>query len=140
MTTITVQTTIQAPIAKVWECWNTPKHITGWAFASDQWEAPTAENNLCIGGTFNIRMQAKDGSSGFDFVGTYTAIKEHEFIAYDFGNRHARITFKETPEGVQVTETFDPEEEHPIEMQKNGWQAILNNFKKYVETYNSKNL
>lgn len=130
---ITVQTIINATITKVWEYWNKPEYITHWAFASDDWEAPTSENDLRVGGKFKTRMQAKDGSSGFDFAGTYTAVKEHELIEYDFGDRHAKVAFEETPGGVKVTETFDPESENPLEKQRAGWQAILDNFKKYVE-------
>jgi uncharacterized protein YndB with AHSA1/START domain len=133
---ITVQTTIKAPIAKVWECWNKPEHIVGWAFASDDWETPAAENDLREGGKFKIVMAAKDKSTSFDFTGAYTAVKEHQLIEYDMDgddDRHAKIEFAETPEGVQVTETFDSETENPIEMQRAGWQTILENFKRYVE-------
>lgn len=134
MQTITVQNTIKAPMRKDWEYWNKPEHITGWAFASDDWEAPVAENDLRVGGKFKTRMQAKDGSSGFDFAGMYTVVKENELIEYDFGERHAKVEFKEVQGGVQITETFDPEKENPEEMQRSGWQAILDNFKKYVES------
>lgn len=131
---IRVQTTVDAPLGTVWECWNEPEHITGWAFASDEWEAPTAENDLRVGGKFKTQMQAKDGSSGFDFEGTYTAVKEHERIEYEMPNgRLVKVEFEETPTGVKVTETFDPERENPEEVQRNGWQAILDNFKTYVE-------
>jgi uncharacterized protein YndB with AHSA1/START domain len=131
---ITVQTIVNAPIEKVWECWNRPEHITGWAFASDDWEAPAAENDLRVGGKFKTRMAAKDGSSGFDFEGVYSQVKEHELIEYDMSDgRHVKVVFEETPEGVRVTETFDPEQENTEELQRSGWQAILDNFKKYVE-------
>ena len=134
MNTITVETIVSASMAKVWKYWNEPEHITGWAFASDDWEAPTAENDLRAGGKFKTRMQAKDGSSGFDFTGTYTEVKEHELIEYDMDDgRHVRVEFAEIPDGVRVTETFDPESENSEEMQRSGWQAILDNFKKYVE-------
>lgn len=132
--TITVQTTINAPMEKVWEYWNKPEHITGWAFASDDWEAPAAENDLSVGGKFKTRMQAKDKSSGFDFEGTYTAVKENELIEYDMSDgRHVKVEFEEISDGVKVTETFDPESENTEEIQRFGWQAILGNFKKYVE-------
>jgi len=132
---ITVQTVVNAPMAKVWECWNKPEHITGWAFASDDWEAPAAENDLRVGGKFKTVMSAKDKSSSFDFTGTYTAVRENKLIEYDLDDgRHVKVEFTETPEGVRVTETFEPENENPEEMQRSGWQAILDNFKKYVES------
>ena len=131
---ITVEATVNAPIEKVWEGWTKPEHIVKWAFASDDWEAPSAENDLRAGGKFKTVMAAKDKSASFDFAGTYTAVKEHELIEYDFGDRHTKIEFKVIPEGVHVTETFDPEDENSEEMQRAGWQSILDNFKKYVET------
>lgn len=135
MKAITVQTTVKAPMAKVWECWNKPEDITGWAFASNDWEAPAAENDLRVGGRFKTVMAAKDKSSSFDFAGTYTVVKEHELIEYDMDdNRHVKVEFEETPEGVRVTETFDAESENPEEMQRSGWQSILDNFKKYTES------
>lgn len=133
--TITVKTVINAPITKVWECWNKPEHITGWAFASNDWEAPAAENDLREGGRFKTVMAAKDKSSSFDFTGTYTAVKDNELVEYDMDDgRHVKVEFVETPEGVKVTEIFDPENENSLEMQRSGWQAILDNFKKYVES------
>ena len=132
--TITVQTVIHTPMAKVWECWNSPKHVTGWAFASDDWEVPAAENDLHVGGKFKTVMAAKDKSMSFDFTGTYTAVKENEFVEYDLDDgRHVKVKFEGTPGGVKVTETFDPENENSEDMQRSGWQAILDNFKKYVE-------
>lgn len=134
-TPIIVQATIKAPITTVWEYWNKPEHITHWAFASHDWEAPAAENDLKEGGKFKTTMAAKDKSASFDFGGTYTTVREHQLIEYvmDEAGRHVKVEFKEVPEGVQVTEFFDPENENPIEMQRAGWQAILDNFKKYVE-------
>lgn len=133
---ITVQTTVRAPMARVWEYWNKPEHITGWAFASDDWEAPAADNDLRVGGTFKTTMAAKDRSESFDFTGAYTAVKEHELIEYDMDDgRHVKVEFKDAPDGVRVTETFDPEEENPEEMQRGGWQAILDNFKRYAESH-----
>lgn len=146
MSQITVKTIVNSPLEKVWECWTKPEHITRWTFASDDWEAPSAENDVRVGGTFKTRMAAKDKSAAFDFGGTYTAVKEHELLEYDMGDsRHVRVEFKQLPEGsptreataehsVEVTEIFDPENENPTEMQRAGWQAILDNFKKYTES------
>jgi uncharacterized protein YndB with AHSA1/START domain len=134
---ITVNTVVKAPMAKVWDCWNKPEHIKGWAFASDDWEAPTAENDLKVGGKFKTRMQSKkDANEGFDFGGTYTDVRTHELIEYDMDGdrRHVKTVFEQTPEGVKITQTFDPEGKNPPEMQRSGWQSILNNFKKYTET------
>jgi uncharacterized protein YndB with AHSA1/START domain len=132
---IVVSTTIKAPVGRIWEYWNKPEHITNWAFASDDWEASAAENDVRVGGKFKIRMAAKDASAGFDFTGTYTAVKNNELIAYDMDDgRHVKVQFFPLPEGVQVTETFDPENTHPHEVQRAGWQAILDNFRKYVES------
>ena len=131
---ITIQTTINAPIEKVWEYWSKPEHITGWAFASEDWEAPRAENDLRTGGKFTTVMAAKDKSASFDFTGTYTEVKENELIEYDMGDgRHVKVIFEQTPEGVRVTETFDPESVNSKDKQRSGWQSILDNFKKYVE-------
>lgn len=132
---ITVQTVVNAPVEKVWECWNRPEHITGWAFASDDWEAPAAENDLRVGGRFKTRMAAKDKSAGFDFGGVYTDVKEHRLIEYKMDDgRRVKVEFAKLPKGVQVTETFEPENTFPKEMQRSGWQTILENFKKYAET------
>ena len=132
--TITVQTTISAPIEKVWEFWNKPEHIMNWAFASDDWEAPTAQNDLQVGGKFVTTMAAKDKSASFDFSGVYTNVTEHEVIEYTMDDgRKVSVKFETAPEGVQITETFEPENENSEEMQRAGWQAILNNFKKLVE-------
>lgn len=131
---ITVETIVQAPLSKVWEAWHKPEHIVNWAFADDSWEAPSAKNDLRTGGTFVTVMAAKDKSAQFDFGGTYTNVKEHEVIEYNLTDtRHVKVLFAETPEGVKITETFDPESENTEELQRSGWQAILNNFKKYVE-------
>lgn len=132
---ITIETVVKAPMSKVWEGWNKPEHITKWAFASDDWEAPAAENDLRTGGKFKTTMAAKDKSASFDFGGVYSSVKEHELIEYDMTDgRHVKVEFTETPEGVKVVETFDPENENPDEMQRSGWQAILDNFKKYTES------
>lgn len=135
MELITISAIIKADIDKVWTYWNEPEHITKWAFASDDWECPYAENDLRIGGTFTSRMQAKDGSAGFDFSGTYTSVVPHERIEYVMTDgRKVTVVFENTAEGVSIVETFDPENENSREMQQAGWQAILDTFKKYVET------
>lgn len=138
---ITIQSTINAPIEKVWQYWNDPQHIKGWAFASDSWESPASENDLRTGGSFKTRMQEKGTENGFDFGGVYTNVVDHKTIEYDMSKesndpnaRHVKIGFEQTPEGVKITQSFDPENENSIEMQRQGWQAILDNFKKYVES------
>ena len=132
--TITVQSVVKAPIEKVWEFWMKPEHIVNWAFASDDWEAPAAVNDLRVGGKFKTTMAARDKSMSFDFTGVYTNVKEHELIEYDIDDgRHVKLEFTESPEGVKITETFEPENENPEKMQRSGWQAILDNFKKYAE-------
>jgi uncharacterized protein YndB with AHSA1/START domain len=132
---ITIQSTIEAPIEKVWEFWTRPEHIVNWAFASDDWEAPRAENDVRTGGKFKTVMAAKDKSSSFEFGGIYTDVKEHELIEYDMDDgRHVKIEFTEVPEGVKVVQSFDPENENSEEMQRSGWQAILDNFKKYTDS------
>ena len=134
MEKITVQTVVNAPMPRVWESWTKPEHVVQWAFASDDWEAPAAENDLRVGGKFKTTMAAKDKSESFDFTGAYTALKEHELIEYDMDDgRHVKVEFSEVPEGVRVVETFDPEGENPADVQRSGWQAILDNFKKHVE-------
>lgn len=132
-TVITVQTTVNAPAAKVWEYWTMPEHITQWNSASPDWHTPRAENDLREGGRFTARMEAKDGSMGFDFSGVYTKVKAHELIAYTLGDdRKVSISFA-GDDAVTVTESFEAEEVNSIELQKGGWQAILDNFKKYTE-------
>jgi uncharacterized protein YndB with AHSA1/START domain len=131
---ITVETTINAPVEKVWEYWTEPKHITKWNNASDDWHTPIAENDLTVGGKFLTRMEAKDGSFGFDFGGIYDEVKLNEVIAYTMGDgRKVTITFNGQGNETQVIETFDAETTNPIEMQQAGWQSILDNFKKYIE-------
>ncbi|MBI1863499.1 SRPBCC family protein [Candidatus Microgenomates bacterium] len=135
--TITVSATVHAPIAKVWEAWNKPEHIVQWAFASDDWEAPAAENDLKVGGRFKTTMAAKDKSAMFDLTGTYTAIREHELIEYTMDGEDARkvsTTFKQNGDTTDISTTFDMENENSVEMQRGGWQAILNNFKKHAES------
>ena len=133
---ITVQSVVKPPIEKVWEFWIKPEHIVRWAFASSDWEAPAAENDLRIGGKFKTTMAAKDKSASFDFTGAYTNVKEHELIEYNIDDgRHVNVEFSELPKegGVKITETFEPENENPKDMQRAGWQAILDSFKKYAE-------
>jgi len=131
---ITVKSTINASIHKVWEFWTLPEHIKEWAFASPEWHAPHAENDLREGGRFSTTMAAKDGSMSFDFWGEYTLVKQNDAINYTMGDgRKAEIIFTVTSNGVEITESFDPETENSEEMQRGGWQAILDNFKSYVE-------
>ncbi|MBI3259014.1 MAG: SRPBCC family protein [Ignavibacteriae bacterium] len=131
---ITIEAHIDAPIEKVWDYWNSPKHITQWCNASDDWHAPHAENDLKIGGEFSTRMEAKDGSFGFDFGGVYDDVITNKHIAYTMGDsRKVDITFSTHGNRTHIVETFEAESTNPIEMQRDGWQAILNNFKKYTE-------
>lgn len=137
-TTITVEADIKAPVEKIWECWTNPKHITKWNFASEDWHSPSAENDLKIGGRFKSRMEAKDGSNGFDFSGVYDDIKTHKLISYSIDDgRKVNIAFIGQGDKTKVTESFEAENTFPTEMQREGWQAILNNFKKYVESLNN---
>lgn len=132
---ITIETTVKAPITTVWDSWNKPEHIVNWAFASDDWEAPSAENDLRVGRKFKTVMAAKDKSTSFDFEGIYSTVSVNKLIEYDMEDgRHVKIEFIELPEGVKIIETFDPESENSREMQRDGWQAILDNFKKHTET------
>lgn len=133
-TQITVETTVKAPIEKAWEAWTTPKDIICWNNASDDWHTPAAENDLRPGGKFLYRMEAKDGSFGFDFSGVYDEVKPNEHIAYTIGDgRKVEVAFTSNGSETKVVETFEAEAEHSIEMQRSGWQAILDNFKKYAE-------
>jgi uncharacterized protein YndB with AHSA1/START domain len=132
---ITVQTTVNAPIKKVWESWSEPKHITKWCQAADDWHAPKAENDLRTGGKFSTTMAAKDGSVSFDFAGTYSNVKPNSLIEYAMEDgRKCKIVFESVGDKTRVTETFDPESENSVELQRSGWQAILDNFKKYTES------
>jgi uncharacterized protein YndB with AHSA1/START domain len=134
-TTITVESTIQAGIEKVWKYWSEPEHIKNWCQASDDWHAPAAENDLRTGGKFSTTMAAKDGSFSFDFGGVYTNIVPHKLIEYTINDgRNVSITFSSEGNATKVVETFEAEDMHSIEMQKGGWQAILDNFRKYTET------
>ncbi len=135
-TVITVETSINLPVEKVWQYWTLPEHITKWNNASDDWHTPSAENDLRSGGSFVCRMEAKDGSVGFDFGGVYDEVKDKEYIEYTLGDgRKVKIAFTTQENATKVVENFEAEGTHPIEMQKTGWQAILDNFKKYSESY-----
>jgi len=131
---ITVETIVAAPVERVWRAYTTPEDIKRWNAASDDWHTTSAQVDLREGGAFSSRMEAKDGSMGFDFAGTYTKIVEHKRIDYSFGDRTAQVEFAETPNGVKVRVTFDSESTHSVEQQRQGWQAILDNFRRHVET------
>jgi uncharacterized protein YndB with AHSA1/START domain len=130
---ITVETTAAAPIEKVWRTYTTPEDIKQWNAASDDWHTTAATVDLRVGGTFSSRMEAKDGSVGFDFAGVYTNIVRHKLIEYSFGDRTAQVEFADSPKGVRVRVTFDSEPSRSVEQQRDGWQAILNNFTRHVE-------
>jgi uncharacterized protein YndB with AHSA1/START domain len=130
---ITVETKVAAPIEAVWKAWNTPDDIKLWNAASDDWHTTKSSIDLRVGGAFSSRMEAKDGSMGFDFAGTYTKVVEHKLIESTFGDRVLLVEFITAPDGVTVRETFDAESTHSVEQQRSGWQAILDNFRKHVE-------
>jgi uncharacterized protein YndB with AHSA1/START domain len=130
---INVQTAVAATIEQVWRAYTTPADIKQWNAASDDWHTTAASVDLREGGAFSSRMEAKDGSMGFDFAGTYTKIVKHKLIEYSFGNRMAQVEFTPDAKGVVVRVTFDSEPTHSIEQQQGGWQAILNNFARHVE-------
>lgn len=131
---ITVESTVKAPVEKVWKLWTSSEHIKKWCNASEDWHTPRAENDLQKGGKFLTRMEAKDGSFGFDFSGTYDEVIKNELITYTLDDeRKVKITFLKDGNTTKVIETFEAENQNPAEMQQAGWQAILNNFKKYVE-------
>ncbi|MBL7731051.1 MAG: SRPBCC family protein [Chitinophagaceae bacterium] len=133
-TMITVENTVNAPAEKVWEYWNQPVHVTKWNQASPEWHSPRGENDLRVGGSFSYRMEAKDGSFGFDFGGVYDEVRLHEYIAYTMGDgRKVAVTFSPAAGGTRVVESFEAENMNSIEMQQAGWQAILDSFKKYTE-------
>ena len=135
MQNITVQTKINAPVEKVWDYYITPEHVTHWNNASEDWHTPKASNDFEIGGKFAYRMEAKDGSAGFDFEGVYNSIEKYQLIEYTMPDgRRVRVEFlNEVPEVTKVIVTFQAEEENSLEMQQNGWQSILDNFRSYVE-------
>ena len=130
---ITVETTVHAPMPAVWDAYTTPADIVQWNAASDDWHTTSATVDLRAGGNFSSRMEAKDGSFGFDFAGTYTHVAPHRLIAYTFGDRTAHVNFEAGQDGVTVRVTFDAEETHSIEQQRAGWQAILDRFARHVE-------
>ena len=131
---ISVQTKIDAPISLVWKYWTTPEDITRWNNASDDWHTPRAENDLRTGGKFSYRMEARDGSTGFDFGGVYDKVILNKQIDYTIGDgRKVNIVFSTVGNKTEVVETFETENIHSIEIQRNGWQSILDNFKKYAE-------
>ncbi len=132
---ITVETRVKAPVDKIWNFWTDPKHITRWCYASDDWHAPLAENDLHVNGRFKTRMAAKDGSEGFDFEGVYTKVVKNKAIEYMIPDgRRVRIVFSDLGTETKVVESFEPEKENPYDVQRGGWQAILDNFKKYTES------
>ena len=132
---ITVSTVVHGSIKSVWELWTSPEHIVHWNFADDTWHAPAAVNDLQVGGKFSYRMEAKDGSEGFDFSGVYSEIIEPEVIAYTMDDgRTARVTFEALGESTVVSEVFEPETMNAHELQQEGWQMILDNFKRHAES------
>ncbi len=130
---ITVETNVAAPIVEVWKAYTTPEDIKQWNAASPDWHTTAASVDLREGGSFSSRMEAKDGSMGFDFAGTYTRIVTPELIEYSFGDRTAKVEFTPVAAGVNVRVTFDAESTHPVEQQRQGWQSILDNFARYVQ-------
>ncbi len=135
---ISIETDVKAPLKRVWDAWVTPADITNWNFAIDDWCCPKAAIDLEAGGKFNYRMEAKDGSIGFDFEGQFTAITPYKVIQFKLGgDREVIVEFIESKDGVKVVEVFDAEDENSAEQQRQGWLAILNNFKKYAEGKNN---
>ncbi len=131
---ISVSVEINAPVAKAWDAYVFPEAINQWNFASDDWQCRDARVDLRVGGSFSSHMEAKDGSFGFDFEGTYTNIVENQLLEYSFGDRFARVLFEQVGEVSKITVEFDAEDENSVDMQREGWQAILNNYAKYVLT------
>lgn len=132
---ITVQALIKADAQKVWAYYTNPTHIIHWNFADPSWHCPSAENDMKTGGIYKARMEARDGSFGFDFEAVYTDIRAGQSFTYVFGGRSATVVFQESDQQTKVTVTFEAESENPVEMQQAGWQAILNNFKAYTESH-----
>ncbi len=133
-TKITVATSVRLPLDEAWKLWTEPEHITHWNQASDDWQTPWAENDLRPGGTFDFRMEARDGSSGFDFSGVYDEVRTGEKIAYTMDDgRKAEVTFAKHGPDTAITEEFEAESENPVEMQRRGWHSILDHFKRYAE-------
>jgi uncharacterized protein YndB with AHSA1/START domain len=135
-TIITVRATVNAPAETVWKHWTSPESVTRWNNASDDWHSPKASNDLRQGGRFNYRMEARDGSMGFDFEGTYDKVIENKQIDYTIlDGRKVKITFSAEGEKTEVVETFEAEGTHSLEQQRDGWQSIMNNFKKFAELH-----
>jgi uncharacterized protein YndB with AHSA1/START domain len=134
MEQIIISATVSAPIHHAWDCYTQPPHITQWNFADPSWHCPSATNDLRVGGRYMARMEARDGSFGFDFEAVYTEIIPGETFTYEFGGRFATVTFTEAKGQTTVQVAFDPETEHSIELQRDGWQAILDNFTTYAES------
>ncbi|AFM11577.1 SRPBCC family protein [Turneriella parva] len=133
-TIITIEVQVAAPVQKVWDYYNKPQHITQWNFAHESWQCPSAENDLRAGGKLKSRMEAKDGSFGFDFEATYDEVIDHKRIVYTIADgRKVETDFAEVGGKTRIVTVFEAESENPVEMQKGGWQAILDNFKKYTE-------
>ncbi len=136
--TITIETIVQADLEKVWNFWNSPEHIEQWLHASDDWGCTKATNDLKVGGRFSSTLGAKDKSVSFDLMGTYTDIEPHKLIAYTLDDgRTVKTSFTPTENGIHIVETFEMENENSEEKQRSGWQAILDNFKAYVESNNN---
>lgn len=133
MEKITVKATVKASKRKAWDYYTLPEHITQWNFADPSWHCPSATNDLRVGGRYVARMEARDGSFGFDFDATYTAVSAYDRLIYEFWGRQAIITFNEHDGQTDISVSFDPEQENPLELQRDGWQSILNNFVKYTE-------
>jgi uncharacterized protein YndB with AHSA1/START domain len=133
-TAITIEATVKAPVEKVWKVWTTPEDIVKWSTPSPDWHTPRAEHDLQPGGKFNYRMEAKDGSFGFDFGGVFDVLKKNELIEYTIGDgRKVVINFTSKGNETHIVQTFEAEDQNPIEMQRAGWQAILDSFKNYTE-------
>jgi len=133
-TVITIEATVKAPIEKVWKYWGEPQHITKWAFASEDWHAPSAENDLRTGGKFSTTMAAKDGSFSFEFGGVYDKVEHHKTIDYSIADgRKVKVSFQPSGNETRIIESFEAEDQNSIDMQRGGWQAILNNFRSYTE-------
>jgi uncharacterized protein YndB with AHSA1/START domain len=131
---IKIQTQVHSSIEKVWDAWTNPKHIVQWNFATSDWHCPAASNELKVGGTFSTTMASKDGEFSFEFGGVYDVVEYPALLAYTLADgRKVKAMFESNKEGVLVTEVFDPEDQNPLELQKAGWQSILNNFKSYAE-------
>lgn len=134
-TSITIETMVSKPVNEVWKLWNEPEHIVQWNAASEDWHSPSASNDVVEGGSIKVRMEAKDGSFGFDFEGVYNVVVENEYLEYTLGDgRKVKIAFTELGPNTHIEEEFDAESENALEMQEAGWQAILDNFKKYAES------